>query len=946
MSATALPLQPQLHPCLHTRLHAGLRPLALACLLAGTALMPAQAQTWTGAGFTNNWGEAQNWAGLTRPVSGPGTAVTFAGGVRLNPLQNMAAVFQLNSLSFASNAGAFSLGGGALRFAGSTPRLQHDGSVAVSIANDIQIVDSLVYQGNGSATFTGTLASANTNAAFQPLLTKRGSGVLSLTAASSFGGRVVVEEGQVRIRDGLALQAADVTVQAANGLDLSQTNSITLGGLSGSGALTLGSTQLTVGGSNNTLAAYTGNLTATTGTLTKVGTGTLQLGGTSTLDALRVLQGGVVLDGGSLTLDVGGEALVVGDQTAGPSGGANLSVRGGTQLNVTGSTALVDGREGTQMQLSGAGTRVTTGFQALVGIRHAGRLEVGNGATFAAQTYLIAGFGDGSRGVIDVTAGGSVNSVAAVLGTLAGSHGSGSVSGEGASWQTLFLGMGGLSSSQSGGTGLLRVGPGGVVTVGVLDFWGDDSVITVDGGQLSVGQLLSAPASTGSVRLARDPTGGAALALTGGVATFAGNISGPGSVSKSGGGTQVLAGSNTFTGAVTVDAGELVMPNSAASEYTASGTGTLRLGTPTLGQAVLTAQQGGRIVYTAPTVSGGLLAGPGQHDISAVQRLVGSSVGNGATLTPASGSTFVGVANAGTVVNAAGRVLNWNQGGNTVGTLTVEGSTFASGLSSGGVVQVLPGGTLQHGGANLLLGGGSRTAIGSAAAPGGTLRALAGTSVQLNGGLLVNNGTLDGALVVNFGGLAKGAGGFGPVTVNDGGRFSPGNSPGTAQTGPVRWGAGGAYIVELAAAGGSAGVDWDLWAVDGALDIAAGTTANSRFTISVFTLGDGLAPGPLAGFDPLQPWSWTIARAAGGVQGFDPSRLALDTSGFASPTGGGSFALALDGSELQLVFAPVPEPGSALLFAMGAMGLWAGRRLRLQRRPRTALPELPDTPSA
>ncbi len=903
-------------------------------MLASSAFLPSQAQTWTGAGFTNSWAETQNWAGLAQPVSGAGTAVTFAGGVRLNPLQNIAAVFQLNSLGFASNAGAFSLGGNALRFAGSTARLQHDGSVPVSIANNIQIVESLVYQGNGSATFTGTLASGNADAAFQPLLTKRGSGVLSLAAASTFGGRVVVEQGQVRLREGLALQAADVTVQLANGLDLSPTNSITLGGLSGSGALALGSTQLTVGGSNNTLAAYTGNFAATTGSLTKVGTGTLQLGGTSTLDALRVLQGSMVLDGGTLTLDRDGEALVVGDQLAGPSGGASLAVRGGTQLAVTGPTVVVDGQDGTQMQLSGAGTRVNTGVQMLVGIRNTGRLDVGDGAILAAQTFLLAGFDNGSRGVIDVVAGGSVSSGVAILGTRAGSQGTASVAGAGASWQTGFLGIGGLNSGLSGGTGQLRVGPGGRVTVnGPLEFWGDDSRITVDGGQLLAAELRSAAGSTGSVQLARDPAGGPALALGGvGSAAYVGSIGGPGSVSKSGTGTQVLAGSNTFTGAVTVDAGVLEMPNGAASEYTATSTGTLRLGAPVLGQAVLTAQQGGRIVYSAPTVSGGLLAGPGQHDISAVQRLVGSSVGNGATLAPAAGSTFVGVANAGTVVNAAGQVLTWNQGGNTVGTLTVAGSTFASGFSSGGVVQVLPGGTLQHGGADLLLGGGSRTAIGSATTAGGTLRALPGTAVQLNGGLLVNNGALEGALVVNFGGLAKGAGSFGPVTVNDGGRFSPGNSPGTANTGAARWGAGGAYVVELAAAAGSAGVDWDLWAVDGALDIAAGSTANSRFTISVVSLGDGLAPGPLAGFDPLQSWSWTIARASGGVQGFDPNGLALDTGGFASFTAGGSFALALEGSELQLVFAPVPEPGTALLFALGAMGLMAGLRLRLRLR--------------
>jgi len=65
--------------------------------------------------------------------------------------------------------------------------------------------------------------------------------------------------------------------------------------------------------------------------------------------------------------------------------------------------------------------------------------------------------------------------------------------------------------------------------------------------------------------------------------------------------------------------------------------------------------------------------------------------------------------------------------------------------------------------------------------------------------LLVNNGHISiGATNVNFGSLAKGSGVYGAVNVTDGGRFSPGNSPGSVTTGSTTWNSGGSYVVEIA----------------------------------------------------------------------------------------------------------------------------------------------------
>lgn len=1276
--------------------------LSLLSLLAAAG-GPAQAQTWTGLGVTNNWNDPLNWQGLLPPQSAPGTAITFAGVRRPNTVQNLAAPFALNALTFASGAAGFTIAGNALRFEGASARLVQNTGNLVTLAVPIAIGERLTYSGNGSATFKGTLSSASP--AIRAELVKQGTGRLTLTEPSRFDGLVRIEQGQLRIEDAQALALADVTLAVDNGLDLSGVSAVTLGGLSGGGALALGTTHLTVGANDGSAAPYTGNISASTGSLTKTGTGAAELWGSADLARLRVERGDVVLRGGLTTLGDSDEGLHVGLPGAGAP--ATLALRDGARVLAQGRTVQVDGAVGTRLQVLGSGSRLDTGFQMLVGNHATGEMVVGDGGRSFAGGFLAMGFNNGSQGTLDVRAGGVVTSPEGLLGVLVGSSGSASVAGAGARWDNTNLGLGGFSADLRGGTGTLSVGPDGVVTAAeALTLWTASSRLSIDGGQVRVGRLAS-DGAVGNVELLADGAAGPALVIDGGsgAASFAGVISGPGSLRKTGGGvqtlagantfggqtlieggrivlanplalqnstvqlavdggldladlpeatvgnlagsgalalgdttlsfgtnaqtvlytgtvtggssgslvkqgsgtstlggtgssfnnlrvndgtlrlsggtlqlnsarrdgrsaiivggagggvlevgggavvatnatgdssvfvdgpagtriavdgsgtrleagfqtvvgnfargeltvsagaelhgrlalaagfaggsdgaltlvsggratvplvglgvlagatgaalvsgagselvatsqlgvggitasqnggsgmltlrdgglaraprtvmwndasrvrieggqlltgalvggaagsevalvsdplsgpallldgtagvqqyagritgagsvhkqgsaTQVLAGANSFTGAVRVFAGTLDMASSAASEHDVRG-GVLRLGERHLGSSVVQAAPGAAVVYTASSLTGGLLLGTGTHDIAAVQRVVGTQVANGVELRPdggAGGARFVGVVNHGRVVNAAGRSLDWTGGSNALGTLVVAGSTAVSGFGSTGVIEVQAGGTLVNTGTDLLLGGGSRTLIGSATEPGGTLQLPDDSRVQLNGGLLVNNGTLDGALNVNFGALAKGAGSFGAVTVTDGGRFSPGNSPGLALSGSATWAAGGAYLVELASAEGTAGQDWDLWRVDGLLDITAGTTANSRFTLSVLTLDAGGAPGALAGFDPLRAWSWQIVDTAAGIAGFDFARLTLDTSGFASATAGGSFSLALSGGDLYLQFAPVPEPGTWALWLAGLAGVGFVAARRRGRPPEPLRP--------
>jgi autotransporter-associated beta strand protein/T5SS/PEP-CTERM-associated repeat protein len=614
--------------------------------------------------------------------------------------------------------------------------------------------------------------------------------------------------------------------------------------------------------------------------------------------------------------------------------GGRVEVRGTAQLsaNASGASSIfLAGDDTTELLVDGPGARVDSGFQAFAGVNGQGRLTVRNGGNFVGANALGAGFYDGSSGTVSFESGAQGTVSLLLAGTLTGSTGHLLVSGGGTVVRaTGAVGLGGVSTDQSGGTGHLDISNGGAVVTPQVQFWTADSTLRIDGGSLTATRVVSA-AGVGAITLVSDPADGAALVLGGGPGSYSygGSIDGDGSLTKTGVGNQVLAGRNSFTGKVSVQGGTLTMGSSGASEYEVGPFGTLRLGERNLGFAVVQAQGGGQVVYTATTVSGGTLVGPGSHDISAVRRMVGTRVAGGTVLTPASGTTFVGVVNEGSITNFNGRTLTWTGGSNPTGTVLVAGTTTVSSFTSGGQLTIGPTGTLVSTSGNLVLGGGSRTTLGAVNSPGGTIELRAGGRVQINGGLLVNNGSILAPVEVNFGGLAKGAGTFGAVFVNDGGRFSPGNSPGTVATGDAIWGAGGSLLVELADARGAAGTGWDLWTVHGALSIGAGTTANSRFTISLATLDAGNAAAPLAGFDSHRAWSWRIVDTDAGILGFDPTKVALDTQGFLSPLDGGSLHLAVQDGDLYLQYAPVPEPQTWALL-IGGLGVlaWAARRRR------------------
>jgi len=222
------------------------------------------------------------------------------------------------------------------------------------------------------------------------------------------------------------------------------------------------------------------------------------------------------------------------------------------------------------------------------------------------------------------------------------------------------------------------------------------------------------------------------------------------------------------------------------------------------------------------------------------------------------------------------------------------------------VITLNSGATLLNTGNTLTSGGGSRITINS----GGALN-VTGNSLELNGALLVNNGTITGTTNVNFGSVAKGSGTYGAVNVTDGGKFSPGNSPGTVTTGSTNWNSGGSYVVEIGAS------SYDLWQVTGQLNL--NSTAAHPFTIALTSLDDLI-------FDSTSDHTWEILNARDGIGGLDSDLLALDVSGFKADFGSGRFWFASTTNDLVINFSAVPEP-AAMLLLMIASSLLVRRRL-------------------
>jgi autotransporter-associated beta strand protein len=129
-------------------------------------------------------------------------------------------------------------------------------------------------------------------------LTKLGSGMLTLSGASSYSGATAVNAGTLRAGAANAFAPGSAFMVASGAtLDLNSFNQ-TIGSLAGAGSVTLGAATLTTGG-DNTSTTFSGTISGTGG-LTKIGTGALTLTGVSSYTGATAVNAGTLVVNGSI----------------------------------------------------------------------------------------------------------------------------------------------------------------------------------------------------------------------------------------------------------------------------------------------------------------------------------------------------------------------------------------------------------------------------------------------------------------------------------------------------------------------------------------------------------------------------------------------------------------------------------------------------------------------
>jgi len=400
-------------------------------------------------------------------------------------------------------------------------------------------------------------------------------------------------------------------------------------------------------------------------------------------------------------------------------------------------------------------------------------LRAGNDTLTLRTGSLITGLADGGTGTDGV-----------IL------EGTGTASNAFANFETLRMTGTDWTWSGTGAFGNTQVESGVLRVSGTLT-----SPVTVQAGtQLHIGTGAASGTVAGDIT-----DNGAVVFNRSDALSYAGVISGTGSVTKNGAGTLTLTANNTYTGATIINEGVLAFSNPG------------NLGT--LGNPIVF--NGGTLRYLAPSSfiarSVSLLAGGGSIDtngFSVEYRGVASGTGaltkiGAGTLSLTGNNTYTG----GTTIN--GGTLQVGLGG-TTGSLAgnivdnaalvfnrSDALTYSGVISGTGTLTQLGTGTTTLTGANTLTGATTVSA--------GTLRvngslASASTTVQ-NGATLGGTGSIAGA-----------------VTVQNGGHLAPGASPGTLTIGgDLSLSAGSVLDYELGQSNLPGGAFNDLTVVGGNL---------------------------------------------------------------------------------------------------------------------------------
>lgn len=823
----------------HTGFTPAIASRAALFFCAAILTLPAMAgTTWDGGGANASWGTQNNWSGNVLPLFDGTQTITISGSLGSGTTLTLDGNRYINDLVINTITG-FSLSagtGGTLNLrSGNITRQDIGGTEAVqTISAGIVLGDP-----TGVAAYTGTwnIAGSNslnisgniTETGGSRGLNKTGAGTVILSGTNTFTGGLTLSAGVLSISSNSNLGASSGGL-VFNGGTLQITQNVT-----GTRAITMtgaGTFDVAIGKTIEESGAFSGNGTLSLtsfGTLILSGSGSNGTGGANVAGILS-LRGTVALGTGNLAFNTG--ILELGDSNftralGTTTGQVNMSNSSGFAaygadrvVNLGNSGATVIWGSGNFLTAANAvfylGTQTadhTVDFQNGINL---------NGATRSFQTLHGVGTMPEAKlsGVISGT-GASNFSLDAVTGYAAGSvilsNGANSYAGT----TTINAGNLLLTANATGTAGNTVLGSGssdilvgdtsGAYDAGLLTNSGvtnsrnvraqsgSTGVITLGGNSSSISTF------SGSIFLGTNSGTGKGVTLTavsGGTTTFSGviqdptGVSGPGLVRKSGAGTVVLSGVNTYAGGTSIDGGTLsvsqssnlgansgaVTVNAGTLEIT-SGFSTNRLFTVANGATtfqvdaaqiftIASAVSGagtlnktgtGKLVLSgANTYTGATIIAAGVVDIQNPLALGttagGTTVNSGAELdfetNVAVGAESVTLNGSGTAGNGALRNISGNNSlsgsislssasmiGSDLGTLSLTG-----GISNGGF-------TLTFGGAGNTAESGTISGSGDLAKSGSGNLTLTGTNTY-TGGTTVSGGTLT---VANGSGGALGA---------------------------------------------------------------------------------------------------------------------------------------------------------------------------------------------
>ena len=475
----------------------------------------------------------------------------------------------------------------------------------------------------GMTTFAGVISGGG--------ITKDGTSTQILSGANNYTGATTVNDGVLQAGNASAFGVNSPTVVSAPGiLDIGGFG-VTIGSLAGDGTVRNNgaAATLTLGGGDQT-GSFSGAIQDGTGVLSliKTGTGTETLSGTNTFTGTATVNGGVLqLQNGAAIADV-----------------VAVTVTAPGSLDLNNANETIGSLAGTGAVMIGANT-LTTGFNN-TSTTYGGNITGTSGGVtkIGMGTWTLNGTGSNTfTGAFNVNDG------------------------------TVELNMSGTDAT---GQGPLNIGDGvGAAGSAVVRKLQDSeianlSAVTINtDGRLDMNNFsdtIGSLAGSGTVTL------GTGTLITGGAnnlsGTYAGVISGAGSLVKNGTGTQTLNGASTYTGGTTLNAGTL-----AAGSTKAFGSGNLTIAGGTVrtsGGPLSVNIGGGNIAANAGTALfnvGGTTAGVTHDQIATTGNF--TFAGNGSTIALVQqGGYLLAPGDKVNLVTAAGGV----QGG------TVNGTPYAN----------------------------------------------------------------------------------------------------------------------------------------------------------------------------------------------------------------------------------------------------------------------------